>query len=73
MPLLHVILWLAFWVLLVLMVRFRSFAAVVLGWMWKQKIILALLIAGGATILELVGLKTVVGIAPTLFGVLFQL
>lgn len=67
-------------VIFLTMLFHRGFAAMIFEWLWKQKVLLAIIAAGALTIVELAGINAVLGFAPTVmqlgmqlvFGMLFM-
>jgi len=51
----------------------RGFAAMIFEWLWKQKVLLAVIAAGALTIIELAGINAVIGFAPTVLQLGMQL
>lgn len=56
-----------------LMVAYIGFGKTVIKWLWEQKFLLAFMVAGSLTMIELLGAQTVFGFLPMMFQMAFQL
>src|SRR5579885_3483391 len=59
--------------LVLTMVAYRGFGATLLRWIWDQKVILAVVVALAATVMELIGLSSVLSALPQVAMLAFQL